>query len=77
MKKSRRRFKQTTTLRHRLSAFQDAVLRQASNLEGGERANAMQRVRSAELAVKIDIWIATSGLTPPTEWGMELLSSRS
>ncbi|MCC8982957.1 hypothetical protein [Bradyrhizobium acaciae] len=77
MKMTRRRFKQTTNLRQRLSAFKEDVVQQASNLEGAERENAMRRVRSAEFAVKIDIWISAPGLPPPAEWGMESFSSRS
>ena len=67
MTRTRRRFKQTTTLQERLEAFARDLSRQASILPEGEQREALlKRARQADVAAHIDEWAQSSGLQPPT-----------
>ena len=62
----RRRFKQTTSLKDRLTAFANEVREQAEQLAPGlERDEIMKKARQADIAAHIDEWANSSGLQPP------------
>ncbi|MHC2626380.1 hypothetical protein ACVIW2_008412 [Bradyrhizobium huanghuaihaiense] len=70
MGQQRRRIKHTTS-------FQERLLQQAAELQksadqlppGVERELLMKRVRQAEMALKIDDWLAVPGSAPPAALG--------
>ena len=67
MTKRRRRFKQTTPLKERLTEFADAVRAHASRLPPGpEREDLLKRASRADTAAHIDEWVNSSGLRSPT-----------
>jgi hypothetical protein len=62
MKRTRRRFKQTTSLRERLQAFAENVRKQASGLPAGyERDELLIRAHRADVAAHIDEWANPAG----------------
>jgi hypothetical protein len=66
MIKRRRRFRQTTTLAERLTQEASRLRERASSLAAGpEQTQALQKVRQAETALRIDAWLATPGALPP------------
>jgi hypothetical protein len=66
MKKKRRRFRQTTSLRERLSAFAQDIREEASELPPSrKRDDLLERARRAETAARIDEWARTPGVELP------------
>jgi hypothetical protein len=62
----RRRFKQTTPLKERLTSFAREVRERASRLPSGfERDNLLKKAREAETAAHLDDWVNSPGLQPP------------
>lgn len=67
MTKRRRRFKQTTSLHERLTAFSKEARKKANQLPPGhERREQMAKAHQAENAVHLEDWINSAGLQPPT-----------
>jgi hypothetical protein len=63
----RRRFKQTKTLKERLSNFARDTRERASILPAGqEKDDLLRRARQADTASHLDEWINSPGLQPPT-----------
>jgi hypothetical protein len=63
---TRRRFKQTTSPKDRLTAFAKEVREKAEQLASGlERDATMKKSRQADIAAHIDEWANSSGLQPP------------
>jgi hypothetical protein len=63
----RRRFKQTESLRDRLSTFAKDARDRASTLPAGpEKEDLLKRARQADTASRIDEWANSTGLQPPT-----------
>lgn len=66
MKKKRRRFRQTTSLQERLSAFAQDIREEASELPPSrKRDDLLERARRAETAARIDEWARTAGVELP------------
>jgi hypothetical protein len=66
MKKRRRRFKQTTSLQERLSAFAKDMREEASELPPSrKRDELLKRARMADTASSIDEWARTPGVQLP------------
>ena len=62
----RRRAKQTTTLKDRLTVFAEAARGKASRLgPGPERDDLLKKARQADTAAHLDDWANSSGLRPP------------
>jgi hypothetical protein len=62
----RRRFKQTTPLKERLTSFAREVREKASRLPSGiDRDNLLKKAREAETAAHLDDWVNSPGLQPP------------
>jgi hypothetical protein len=62
----RRRFKQTTPLKERLSAFITAMQERAEIAPPGpERDEMLKKVQAAQTAVEIDGWTNSHDLQPP------------
>ena len=63
----RHRFKQSVSLKDRLSAFINAMRERAELVgPGPERDGLLEKVRKAENAVEIDGWANSPNLHPPT-----------
>jgi hypothetical protein len=63
---TRRRFKQTMSLKDRLTAFANEVRKKAEQLASGlERDATMKKARQADIAAHIDEWANSSDLQPP------------
>jgi hypothetical protein len=66
MTKTRRRFKQDTTLRTRVSRFASDIRHEAEKLPAGQaRDELMKKLRSADTALRIDAWASSDELNPP------------
>lgn len=64
--KTRRRFKQTTSLQDRLSEFVDGEYAKAENMpQCNERYELLKKVRQAETAANIEKWANSPELQPP------------
>lgn len=62
----RRRFKQTTTLDHRLEDQANRLREEARGTPPGiERDRLIRRARQAEVAARISEWLSSAGLQPP------------
>jgi len=62
----RRRFKQTTPLKERLTAWANRVREQAKKLPPGpERDTQLKRASQADVAAHLDEWANSPGLQPP------------
>jgi len=62
----RRRFKQTTSLKDRLTSFAEEIREKASHLRSGpEQDDLLKRARRADTAAHIDEWANSPGLQPP------------
>ena len=62
----RRRFKQTTSLKDRLTSFAEEMKAKAFELRPGpEREDLLKRGRRADTASHIDDWANSTGLQPP------------
>jgi hypothetical protein len=62
----RRRFKQSTSLKHRLFSFAKAMREKASHLPPGpEQDDVLRRARQADTASHLDEWINSAGLQSP------------
>ena len=65
--KKRLRIKQTVSLQERLSIFSNNARQRALALpESAERDELLKKVRDADAASRIEEWIASPGLKPPT-----------
>jgi hypothetical protein len=63
----RRRFKQSVGLKDRLYSFAKEMREKASRLPPGpKKEDALNRARQADTACRLDDWINSSGLQPPT-----------
>jgi hypothetical protein len=63
----RRRFKQTLSLGDRLADEAARLRRQAASLpHGAEREELLRRARQAVTAMKVNEWLSSPGLQPPT-----------
>ena len=62
--KERRLFKQTTSLKDRLSAFAAEAREKAASAIGAERGELLEKARRADAAVQIDDWVSSPGLRP-------------
>ncbi|MGH6716197.1 MAG: hypothetical protein ACREDC_08430 [Bradyrhizobium sp.] len=63
----RRRFKQTTTLEQRLREEASRLRKQAQGTTSGvEREQLLRKARQADLASRIDGWLSSKELQPPT-----------
>jgi hypothetical protein len=63
----RRRFRQTASLKERLTAWAEGVREQAEKLSPGPEQEALlQKARQADTAAHLDDWANSSGLQPPT-----------
>lgn len=66
MPQSRRRFKQQTTLQHRISEWAIGVREQAARMQPGrERDELLNKLRRAETAMHLQEWANSPGLQPP------------
>jgi len=66
MQDHHRRFKQTISLRDRLTSFATEVREKASRLPpGAEREALVKKASRAETAADLDAWANSSGLRPP------------
>lgn len=64
----RRRFKQTLSLKERLSSFANDLRKRADKLPPGPaRDDLLDKVRQADTASHIDEWANSAGLQPPTK----------
>ncbi len=62
----RRRFKQTTSLEHRLETEAKRLREQAKALPpGAERDELIRRARQAEIGSRMNEWLTSPGLRPP------------
>ncbi|MBR0688987.1 hypothetical protein JQ594_23900 [Bradyrhizobium manausense] len=61
----RRRFRQTKTLHQRL-ADEAAQLREQALAPGHRREMLLRRARQDEMAIQIDAWLHSPGLSTPT-----------
>jgi hypothetical protein len=63
---SRRRSKQTTSLKDRLSSFAQEVREKAAKLRPGAERNALlSKARQADTATRLNEWANSPGLQPP------------
>jgi hypothetical protein len=63
---TRRREKQTTSLKDRLIQEAESLRRQAEEMPAGVRRDELLRkARQAETAARVDDWLASPGLQPP------------
>ncbi len=77
MVKTRRRFKQTTTLAQRLTEEAGRLRERARNLPpGAEQTQLWRKVRQAEAALRIDAWLASPGHLPPDNMMSVMSKSR-
>jgi hypothetical protein len=61
----RRHFKQTTSLKDRLTAFAEEARQKATELPPGpERDEMLKKVRQADTASHLDAWANSPGLRP-------------
>lgn len=75
---TRRRIKQTTSLRDRLSSFAKQVSENASRLPPGpERESLLKKARQAETASRLDGWVAASDRQQRPSKATSLISTRS
>ena len=64
--KTRRRFKQTTSLKDRLACFASEIREKASQLPPGAEKEAMlKKASQADTAAHLDDWANSRGLQPP------------
>jgi hypothetical protein len=64
--KTRRRFKQSQSLKDRLSAFANDARQRASGLPAGaDKDELIRKARQADTASHIDEWINSPGLQAP------------
>ena len=78
MQKTRRRFKQTTSLAERLNAQVIELRDRASSLPPGtEQTELWRKVRQTETALRIDQWLSSTGSPAPTEVATALGKSHS
>ncbi|HXP42809.1 MAG TPA: hypothetical protein VN833_21320 [Candidatus Acidoferrales bacterium] len=64
--KKRRRFKQTVSMRERIELWAEKVRDQAALLPAGHQKEALlKKVRTAEAASHLDLWVNSRGLQPP------------
>jgi hypothetical protein len=64
----RRRFKHATSLKERLVSEVRRLRDQAKNLpHGPERERTLRKLRQAELAARVDDWLSSPSLRPPTK----------
>jgi len=64
--KTRRRFKQVTSLKERLNVWAERVRAEAARRRPGpERDALLQRANQAETAAYIEEWVNSPGLQPP------------
>ncbi|MDB5609606.1 MAG: hypothetical protein JWP25_6506 [Bradyrhizobium sp.] len=76
MVRTRRRFKQTTTLAERLTEEARRLRAEAGNLPAGtEQTLLWRKVRQAETALRIDSWLASTETPAPAD--MTTLMSKS
>jgi len=62
----RRRFRQTTSLKDRLTAWADNLRKQANQLRPGpERDMLLKKVNQADTAAHLDEWANSPGLQSP------------
>ncbi len=62
----RRRFKQTSSLQDRLSAFANEARERATHLPpSSERHHLLEKAREADTTARMDRWINSPGLQPP------------
>jgi hypothetical protein len=67
MVKRRRRFKQTTTLAHRLSEQAGRLRERAKQLPPGtEQTTLWRKVRQAETALRIEEWLSSPHVAAPS-----------
>ena len=65
MKKSRRRFKQSTTFRYRVEAFANDMREQAQETRGPDaKERLLRRARKADTAIDVDEWISGNKQRP-------------
>jgi hypothetical protein len=68
MVKKRNRFKQTTTLEHRLQQFADELRRQAKAVPpGAEKTDLMRRIRTSETASRLEAMMKAKTFELPSE----------
>lgn len=66
MQPRRRRFKQTTSLEHRLETEAKRLREQAKALPpGAERDELTRKARQAEIGSRMNEWLTSPGLRPP------------
>ena len=66
--KTRRRFKQSQSLKDRLVIFANDARQQASGLPPGPgKDDLLRKARQADTASHIDEWVNSTGLQPPTK----------
>lgn len=62
----RRRYKNTSTLKDRLTAYSDVLRDRAARLEPGpEQDEIIDKVRQAEVAGAFNEWVSSTGRKPP------------
>ena len=61
----RRRFKQTTSLKDRLTAFAEEARARARSVNGPERDDLLKKARRADTAAHINDWANSRELQPP------------
>jgi hypothetical protein len=61
----RRRFKQTTSLKDRLTAFAEEARARARSVNGPERDELLKKARRADTAAHINDWANSAELQPP------------
>ena len=84
MVKRRRRFRQTTTLAHRLTEQAGRLRDRAKQLPAGtEQTTLWRKVRQTETALRIDAWLSSpqnadpSGVTTLMDKGEKEISAKS
>jgi hypothetical protein len=66
--KKRRRFKQTLSMRERIELWAGKVRDQAALLPPGlQKETLLKKVRTAEAASHLDVWVNSRGLQPPRQ----------
>jgi hypothetical protein len=64
--KTRRRIRQVTSLKERLTIWAESVRAEAARLTPGPQREALlQRASQADTAAHIDDWVNSTGLQPP------------
>lgn len=64
--KTRRRIRQVTSLKERLTIWAESVRAEAARLTAGPQREALlQRASQADTAAHIDDWVNSTGLQPP------------